>query len=99
MLRFRHGLPLDFGLCRQSVAVYHREGLTRTLSGVHFEAAVEDETSAAVTERRHTFLLVCPQDVAFAPGDRIVYEGHDFYAKSVKKRFFMGRFSHWEVRG
>ena len=99
MLKPISNVPLDYSLCQMIVTVYHREGLTRTLSGVHFEAAVEDETSAAVTERRHTFLLVCPQDVAFAPGDRIVYEGHDFYAKSVKKRFFMGRFSHWEVRG
>ena len=99
MLRFRNELPFDFGLCRQSVTVYHREGLTRPLCGVHFEGAVEEETSAAVTERSAGFLLVCPQDVPFAPGDRIAYEGQEFIAKSVKRRTFLGRFSHWEVRG
>ena len=99
MLRFRNELPFDFGLCRQSVTVYHREGLTRQLCGVHFEETVEDETAAAVTEREHRFLLVCPQDGAFAPGDRIVYDGQEFIAKSVKRRTFLGRFSHWEVRG
>ena len=99
MLRFTNDLPFDFGLCRQSVTVYHREGLTRQLSGVYFDGAVEDSTSAAVTERERSFLLVCPRDVTFAPGDRIVYENRDYYAKSVKKRDFLGRFSHWEVRG
>ena len=99
MLRFRNELPFDFGLCCQSVTVYHREGLTRQLSGVHLEFAVEDSTNAAVTERSLPFLLVCPVDVTFAPGDRIVYEGQELLAKTVKRRVFAGRFSHWEVRG
>ena len=99
MLRFTNELPFDFGLCRQSVTVYHREGLTRQLSGVYFEAAVEDTTVDAVTERAPGFLLVCPVAAAFAPGDVIEYEGQKFIAKNVKKRDFLGRFSHWEVRG
>ena len=99
MLRFRNELPFDFGLCRQSVTVYHREGLTRQLANVHFEAVAEEVTTGAVTERTHGFLLVCAQDAPFAPGDRIMFEGQEYIAKSVKKRTFLGKFSHWEVRG
>ena len=99
MLRFLNKLPFDFRLCCQQVTVYHREGLTRQLQGVHFESSVEDATQGAVSERSGSFLLVVPEDVPFAPGDRIVTEEGEFLARSVKKRHFLGRFSHWEVRG
>ena len=102
MLRFRNELPFDYSLCRQTVAVYHREGLTRrVLEGVHFEQTVANATEGAVTDRTHSFLLVIPFENGVQPGDRI-YETEDgpgFVAKSVKDRTFMGRFCHTEVRG
>ena len=99
MLRFRGGSPFDFGLCRDSVTVYHREGLTRALQGVHFEQTVEDSTVDAVTERRRDFLLVVPFPCPIEPGDTVEHGGERHIAKSVKRRTFMGAFSHLEVRG
>ena len=53
----------------------------------------------AVTERRRDFLLVVPFPCPIEPGDTVEHGGERHIAKSVKRRTFMGAFSHLEVRG
>ena len=106
---FRKGgaLPFDFSLCSMTVTVYHREGLTRqVLEGVHFEWTGERAVSGGIHADKKSFLLVVPYDCDLALGDRICFgEGPETWepgmcvVRSLKRRFFLGRFCHLEARG
>ena len=110
MLRNHGKLPFDYGLCADTVTVYHREGLTRqVLEGVHFEATVTENTDGAVTDRAHDFLLVIPYETRLRPGDKVVLgvggeishwtEVEGFSVRSVREGRLQGRFCHTEARG
>lgn len=110
MLRHRQNIPLDYSLCADTVTVYHREGLTRqVLDGVHFEWTGERSVSGGIHADTNNFLLVVPYDCELAPGDRICLgEGPVEFSwedlarmcvvKSLKRRYFLGMFSHLEAR-
>ena len=110
MLKHHGKLPFDYGLCADTVTVYHREGLTRqVLAGVHFEATVTEPTEGAVTDREHSVLLVIPYENDLRPGDKVVAgvqneisawtEVEGFPVRTVRQGFLQGRFCHTEARG
>ena len=111
MFRKRGLLPFDFALCTMTVTVYHREGLTRqVLEGVHFEWTGERSVSGGIQTDKRSFLLVVPYDCHLGIGDRICFgEGPETVTaqeavpmcvvRSLKRRYFLGRFCHIEARG
>ena len=110
MLKHHGKLPFDYGLCADTVTVYHREGLTRqVLEGVHFEVTRLQDTAGGITQNREEFLLVVPFACPLEPGDKVVAgigpEPESWaqleagVIRSVKPRFLLGRFCHTEARG
>lgn len=106
MLKLENRMPLDYSLCCMTVTVYHREGLTRqVVKGCHLEFGEEETETCGLASRKRPFLLVVPGEADIAPGDKIFpgigpeTPGECLTVSSVKRRHFMGRVCHTEVRG
>ena len=72
MLRHRNNIPLDYSLCRDTVTVYHREGLTRhILRNVHWEQTHRRTQDTGKPWEEAGFLLIVPGGFPLTCGDRI----------------------------
>ena len=111
MLKYRKTIPLDYSLCRDTVTVYRREGLTRrVLAGVFFEETQRKAVDVGREAREEGFLLIVPGGAELAPGDRICRgQGSEIAAweetagfatiESAKQCRFRGKLCHTEARG
>ena len=111
MLKHRKNIPLDYSLCRDTVTVYHREGLTRrVLEKVHLEETQRNTVDVGRVQAEENFLLIIPGEGTVVPSDRVVRGvGPEIAAwadtagfatvESVKQCRFRGQVCHTEARG
>jgi hypothetical protein len=78
MLMIRPTCPVDYGLCNQTVTVYHYDEeektySTKVLDGVFFEHKQSQTADKLGKKDSDTFLLIVPgSTVAVAKGDKVL---------------------------
>lgn len=73
MLIRRGGVPLDYTLCNQTVTVYHRENLERTVvEDAYYDYWQEETVDDGQTDGSVRFSLIVPGSLDIQPGDKVL---------------------------
>lgn len=73
MLICRGGVPLDYTLCNQTVTVYHRETLVRTVvENAYYDYRQEETVNDGQADTAVCFTLVVPGRLEIQPGDKVL---------------------------
>lgn len=73
MLIRRGGVPLDYTLCNQTVTVYHRGTLERTVvENAYYDYREEETVDDGQVDRSVRFSLIVPGRLDIQPGDKVL---------------------------
>lgn len=73
MLIRRGSVPLDYTLCNQTVTVYHRETLERTVvENAYYDFRQEETVNDGQADTAVRFTLVVPGRLDIQPGDKVL---------------------------
>lgn len=72
MLIRQGGVPLDYTLCNQTVTVYHRETLARTVvENAYYDYRHEETIEEGQADSSVRFTLIVPGRLDVRPGDKV----------------------------
>ncbi len=73
MLIRRNSVPLDYSLCNQTVTVYHRQTLARTVvENAYYDYRQEETVDDGQADSSVRFSLIVPGRLEIQPGDKVL---------------------------